>query len=482
MIPLDDELFSRRKKIVLDHSLKMSYQYTKWEQKNRYTRAENRRYLKFLVPDGLRILDLGCGNGDLLASMSPSYGVGIDFNSHLIDKAIAKYPTLNFIVGDVENPSTINTLKGPFDVIIISDIVGELDDVQALLMHLHQHCTEETRFIITYYNTFWEPFLKLAERLGLKKPQVEQNWLSTADIRNILELADFDVIKQDWRQLVPYRILGLGHLFNRYIATLPLIRKACLRNYAVARSQKAQKRKNYSATVLIPCRNERGNIEDAVLRIPKFCDDLEIIFVEGHSSDGTLEEIQRIILKYPEYDIKSLIQPGTGKADAVRAGFEIARGEVLMILDADLTMPPEDLPKFYEALVTKKGEFINGSRLVYPMEKQAMRFFNQIANRIFSLLFTYLLNQRFTDTLCGTKVLHRRHYDQIVANRAYFGDFDPFGDFDLIFGATKLNLKIVEVPIRYANRQYGTSQISRFRHGVLLVKMVFFSFRKLKSF
>ena len=479
---MDDISFSKRKKVVLDHSLKMSYQYSRWEHKNRYTHAEHRRYLKFLVPEGLRILDIGCGVGDLLASMSPSYGVGIDFNPQLIDQAIAKYPSLNFIVGDVENPQTISNLKGPFDIIILSDIIGELDDVQTFLTLLHQHCTEETRFIITFYNTFWEPLLKLAEHLGLKKPQVEQNWLSTADIRNILELADFDVIKQDWRQLVPYKLLGLGHLVNRYIATLPLIRKACLRNYAVARSQKVQRRKNYSATVLIPCRNERGNIEDAVLRTPKFCDDIEIIFVEGHSSDGTPEEIQRIISKYPEYDIKSLVQPGIGKADAVRAGFEIARGEVLMILDADLTLPPEDLPKYYEALVSKKGEFINGSRLVYPMEKQAMRFLNQIANRIFSLIFTYLLNQRFTDTLCGTKVLHRRHYDQIVVNRAYFGDFDPFGDFDLMFGATKLNLKIAEVPIRYANRQYGTSQISRFRHGILLIKMVIFAFRKFKSF
>jgi 2-polyprenyl-3-methyl-5-hydroxy-6-metoxy-1,4-benzoquinol methylase len=479
---MNDIAFSKRKKKVLDHSLKMSYQYTEWEYKNRYTHEENQRYLKFLVPKGLRVLDLGCGRGDYLASMSPSYGVGIDFNSHLINQAIVKFPTLNFIVGDVEDPDTISSLEGPFDIIILSDIIGELDDVQVFLMLLHQHCTEETRFIITYYNTFWEPLLKIAECLGLKKPQVEQNWLSTADIRNILELADFDVIKQDWRQLIPYKLLGLGHIFNRYIATLPLIRKACLRNYAVARSQRAQKRKEYSATVLVPCRNERGNIEDAVLRIPKFCDDLEIIFVEGHSSDGTLEEIQRVILKYPEYDIKSLTQPGIGKADAVRAGFAIARGDVLMILDADLTMPPEDLPKFYEALVSKKGEFINGSRLVYPMEKQAMRFFNQIANRIFSLLFTYLLNQRFTDTLCGTKVLHRRHYDQIVANRVYFGDFDPFGDFDLIFGATKQNLKIVEVPIRYANRQYGTSQISRFHHGMLLIKMVIFAFKKLKSF
>jgi glycosyltransferase involved in cell wall biosynthesis len=237
---------------------------------------------------------------------------------------------------------------------------------------------------------------------------------------------------------------------------------------------------NPSTTVLIPCRNEKGNIENAVKRLPNFCDDLEIIYVEGNSQDGTLDEIHRVIKAYPDKDIKVLVQDGKGKGDAVRKGFDNARGDILMILDADLTVPPEDLPKFYRAIVTGKGEYINGTRLVYPMDDQAMRFLNFWANRTFSVLFSWLLNQRFTDTLCGTKVLTKKNYEKIVSNRSYFGDFDPFGDFDLIFGATKLNLKVVEVPIRYAAREYGETQISRFRHGWLLLKMVFFAYKKLK--
>ena len=235
-----------------------------------------------------------------------------------------------------------------------------------------------------------------------------------------------------------------------------------------------------STTVLIPCRNEKGNIESAVKRLPDFCEDLEILYVEGNSQDGTLDEIRRVIAAYPNRDIKVLIQDGKGKGDAVRKGFDNARGDVLMILDADLTVPPEDLPKFYKAISSGKGEYINGTRLVYPMDDQAMRFLNFWANRTFSVLFTWLLNQRFTDTLCGTKVLTKKNYEKIVANRSYFGDFDPFGDFDLIFGATKLSLKVVEVPIRYAAREYGETQISRFRHGWLLLKMVFFAYKKLK--
>ena len=472
---------TERKKAILDNSVKLSENRLHWDRKNRYFRTEHYRYMKFLVQDGLKVLDLGCGTGDLLASLKPSFGVGIDFNPGSIEEAKKKYPSLRFIVGDVEDLPVLHSFEGPFDIIILSDIIGELDDIQSFLGMLHHHCTSETRIIVTYYNTMWGPFLRLAEILRLKRSQVEQNWLSTADIRNVVELAGFEVIKQDWRQIIPYRFLGLGSLFNRYVATLPFIRKVSLRNYAIARPVQAGARKTASTTILIPCRNEKGNIENAFLRIPLFCNDIEIIFVEGHSSDGTLDEIQRIISKYPDYDIKVLSQRGIGKADAVRSGFEVARGDILMILDADLTMPPEDLPKYYEALVTGKGEFINGSRLVYPMEKDAMRFLNQIANHMFSLLFTYLLNQRFTDTLCGTKALYRNHYEKIVANRSYFGDFDPFGDFDLIFGATKLNLKVVEVPIRYASREYGTSQISRVSHGFLLVRMVLFAFRKLKA-
>jgi glycosyltransferase involved in cell wall biosynthesis len=233
--------------------------------------------------------------------------------------------------------------------------------------------------------------------------------------------------------------------------------------------------------VIVPARNERGNIEPAVRRIPRFADDIEIIFVEGHSTDGTWEEIERVAAAYPQYDIKTMRQRGVGKADAVFSAMDRARGDVVMILDADLTMPPEQLPKFWHAIRSGKGEFVNGSRLVYPMEDEAMRFLNLVANRLFSILFTWLLSQRLTDTLCGTKVLRRSDYERLRQGRAYFGDFDPFGDFDLLFGASKLGLKIVEVPIRYGNRAYGETQISRFRHGVMLLRMVLFAFLRVKA-
>ncbi len=326
----------------------------------------------------------------------------------------------------------------------------------------------------------WHPALKLAEALRLRMPQLPQSVLAPADIRALAELADFEAVKTERRLLMPFSLLGLGRLVNRFVAPIPLIRQLCLRHYTVCRSLRHRHRVK-SATVVIPARNEKGNIEAAVRRMPDFADDLEIIFVEGHSRDGTWDEIQKVVAAYPGYDIKAIQQTGKGKADAVFAAFDIARGDVLMILDADLTMPPEELPKFWQALQSGRGEFINGSRLIYPMEDRAMRFLNLIANKLFSLVFTWLLSQRLTDTLCGTKVIRRQDYVRLKEDRAYFGDFDPFGDFQLIFGASKLGLRIVEIPIRYANRTYGETQISRIREGFILIRMVMVAFMRIKA-
>jgi glycosyltransferase involved in cell wall biosynthesis len=320
----------------------------------------------------------------------------------------------------------------------------------------------------------------LAEATGMKMPQPPQNVLSRADVRALAALGDFDAVKDETRVFSPVRLFGLGRLVNRFLAPLPLIGSLCLRDFTVCRSLRRSAEVR-SATVVIPARNERGNIEAAVKRIPRFLEPLEIIFVEGHSRDGTWEEIERVAAAHPDYDIKAMRQPGTGKGDAVFAGFDAARGDVLMILDADLTMPPEQLPKFWDAICSGKGEFVNGSRLVYPMEQEAMRSLNLVANKTFSLLFTWLLSQRFTDTLCGTKALYRSDYARIKAARSYFGEFDPFGDFELIFGASKLGLKAVEIPIRYASRTYGETQISRFRHGFMLLRMVLFAFMRIKA-
>jgi SAM-dependent methyltransferase len=473
--------FSPRKQQIFSLAEKLAPQRDKWIARNRFFYQEDLRYLKFLIPSGSTILELGCATGYVLSALAPSRGVGVDFSPAMVEIARINHPELSFVVRDIEDASSLAALQQTFDVILLSDAIGSLDDCQATVQSLHPLCHRDTRLVVCYYSRLWEPVLALARACGLQMPTTQQNALSSEDIANLLDLAGFDVVKRDWRQLLPRKLFGLGRLVNNYIAPLPGIRRLCLRSYVVARPLGRPIVPAPSATVVIPCRNESGNIEAAIKRMPRFCDRLEVIFVEGHSQDDTLQEVYRVQAAHPEVDIKVLTQDGKGKGDAVRKGFHAASGDILMILDADLTVPPESLPKFYDLMASGKAEFVNGSRLVYPMENDAMRFLNFLANLAFSKLFTWLLNQRFTDTLCGTKVISRRHYKMLEANRSYFGEFDPFGDFDLIFGASKLNLKVIELPIRYANRTYGETQISRFQHGWLLLRMVLFAFRKLKA-
>ncbi len=448
-----------------------------WRNRNRYYYDNQEKHFRFLVPEGLSILELGCGTGDLIDALRPKRGVGIDFSSEMVRIARERYPNIEFRMADMEK---IEGWEETFDVLIISDVVGHLMDIEETLRQLHIFCRPDTRIIISYYNFLWEPVLKMGEMLGLKMPQHYQNWLSSSDICNLLSLAHFQVIKLEFCLLVPKRIPWFSNFINRYFASLPGLRRLCLCQYIVARPIRQKEKIEFSTTILVPCKNEKGNIEAAVKRIPPFGQHQEIIFVDGHSTDGTQEEVNRIIKTYPEKDIRLMVQDGQGKGDAVRKGFAVAKGDILMILDADLTVPPEDLPKFYMALAEDHGEFINGCRLVYPMEKQAMRLLNYLGNKFFSIMFTWILNQRFKDTLCGTKSIFKKDYEKIKANRSYFGDFDPFGDFDLIFGAVKQNLKVVEVPIRYRERTYGKTNISRFRHGWLLMKITIFAYKKIK--
>jgi hypothetical protein len=373
------------------------------------------------------------------------------------------------------------TLTEKYDLVIISNLIGFVEDIQHVFEEVRKVCHPSTKVIVQFYNSLWEPLITFAEMTGLKKKTPVQNWLNSSDIGNLLYIAGFQVYRNTKRMLLPVYIPLLSELFNRYLAKLPVLKFFSINLYSFARPLPAGESELYSVSVVIPARNESGNIENAVRRLPAMGSRTQLIFVEGNSTDNTWEKIQEVQKSYSAtHEIVIARQGGKGKADAVRTGFELANGDILMILDADLTVPPEDLPKFYHAISAGMGDFINGTRLVYPMEKEAMRFLNYLGNHFFSWMFTWLLEQRFKDTLCGTKVMFRRDYERLKKNRIYFGDFDPFGDFDLIFGAYKLNLKITEVPIRYRERTYGSTNISRFKHGLILLRMCLFASRKCK--
>ncbi len=430
-----------------------------------------------LIPAGATVLEIGCAEGHLLAAMAPGQGVGVDFSDTAITQARKTYPELEFIVADAHD---FDLGQRTFDYIIVSELLNDIWDVQTFLTWIKRYCAPHTRLIFNVQSHLWSLPLRAARKLGLAARLLVQNWLTPHDIENLLEISGYQPLRKWGEVLLPVYIPLLSSFANRYLVRISPFRFLAFSSVLMARPDLPPKVENPTASVVVAARNESGHIDELMARIPEMGSGTEIVFVEGNSTDGTFEAIARAIEAHPERNCKLLKQPGKGKGDAVRCGFDAASGDILMILDADITVPPEDLPRFHSLLAGGAAEFVNGVRLVYPMNDQAMRFANLIGNRFFSWAFSWLLGQQIRDTLCGTKVLWRADYQRIAANRSHFGDFDPFGDFDLLFGAAHLNLKIMEVPIRYRARRYGETNISRWRHGVLLLRMVMFAARRIK--
>jgi SAM-dependent methyltransferase len=433
-----------------------------------------------LVPEGSRVLEVGCGRGELLRRLKPARGLGIDLSPRMIERARAGTTadgSCEFRMGDAGTFDAGET----FDFVVADYLVGYLGDVQACFENLRRAAHARTRLCLTSVNNVWTPVLMLGQWMGVVTRQPPSNWLSTKDLINLLELAGWEVVHASTEQLMPFRVPLLSGFFNRFLARLPGLRNLGSSLYLIARPVRMPIAPALSCSVIVPARNEAGNIRAALERIPVMGAWTEVIFVEGNSRDDTWEVIEREVAAYAgPLRVKALKQPGRGKWDAVRTGFAAASGDVLVIQDADLTAPPEELSKFFAAIASGAAEFANGSRLVYPMEKQAMRFLNLVGNKFFALALSYALGQPIKDSLCGTKMILRRDYERLMQRIADWGAFDPFGDFNLLFGAARLKLRIRDVPVRYKDRTYGATNISRFRHGWLLLKMTAFGLLKLK--
>lgn len=427
------------------------------------------------VPPGMRVLECGCGRGELLSSLQPARGLGTDLSPKMIALARGAHvenQQVEFRVADAQS----TTLSEAFDYIVLNFLVGYLTDIQSALTRLTSASHPRTRLVITSLNHVWLLPLKWAQWLGVVTPQPPSNWLSTDDLISLLELSGWEVISSGTMQLFPFNIPFLTAFANRFLGNLPFVRWFGITQTIIARPRAmVALPKQMRCSVIVPARNEEGNIQSAIDRMPILGAGTEIIFVEGNSRDNTWAAIESALAIYSgPHALRAIRQPGRGKWDAVRAGFEIATGEVVVIQDADLTAPPEDLPKFFEAIISGSTEFANGSRLVYPMEAAAMRFLNLLGNKFFALSLSYVLGQRVKDSLCGTKMLLHSDYLRIRERIRELGDFDPFGDFNLLFGAALLDLRIRDIPVRYKDRTYGETNISRFSHGWLLLKMTFF--------
>lgn len=442
-----------------------------------YYRDRLKAIFGLLIPQGASVLEIGCARGDLLASLNPGLGVGVDLSPEMVQIARATHPGLQFVVGDAHE---LNLGNQQFDFIVMSDVINDVWDLQKVLHQLDPYCTPATRVVFNFYSHLWQTPLAIAQFMGLATSNLPQNWFTRHDLKNLLELSGFDVIRK-WEDVIaPLPFPALSKIANRYLSKVAPFRWFAMTNLLVARPAATVAVSLPTVSVVVAARNEEGHIVELMARIPEMGGGTEIVFVEGNSTDDTWGAIERAILANPHRSCKLIKQPGKGKGDAVRTGFDAATGDILMILDADITVPPEDLHRFYDVLASGKGEFANGVRLVYPMQEEAMRFANLLGNKFFSAAFSWLLGQPIRDTLCGTKVIWAKDYKRLAANRVYFGDFDPFGDFDLLFGAAKMNLKIMEVPIRYRARRYGETNIQRWSHGWILLRMVVFAARRIK--
>ena len=447
-----------------------------WIRRNRYFYIRLKRVLQFIVEPGKRVLEVRCQTGHLLAAVKPAYGVGVEISEAMVECARRLHPGLHFVTSDPEDLE----LNETFDYVLFSHIFDTVDILRAF-ERIRRHCTPETRIVVINFNHLWEPILEFASKTGLRAKFVEPNWVSENDIRGFLKLAGFRPVRKHRLLLFPKWIPLFSAAMNGVLARLPGLRRLCMMQVMVARPiSEGPREEDVSVSVVVPCRNEAGNIQHAVERIPAMGKHTEILFCDDQSTDGTAREIERMQASRPDKRIRLIQGPGRGKAENVWTGFRAARGDVLMILDADLTVMPEELPMFFRALVSSRGDFINGTRLVYPVQERAMKFANMIGNKLFGLLFSFLLDQRIKDTLCGTKVLWRKDWLRMETNLGTWGITDLWGDYELLFGASKLNLEIVEVPVHYQERTHGVTKMTRvLSNGLRMLGICWHAWRRL---
>ncbi|MDG2306752.1 MAG: bifunctional class I SAM-dependent methyltransferase/glycosyltransferase family 2 protein [Candidatus Binatia bacterium] len=437
-----------------------------------------RDLLRDIVEPDRDVLCLRSDVGQYLDWVRPRRGVGIEISPELTDIAKQQRPGFEFLTGDVENPE----VDGTFDYILIVDAVNELFDVQGTLENLRPNCRPDTRIVIVFYNFLWQPLAELAERLGMKREQPKQSWLSFQHLAQLAQLAGYEPVRRYRKTLWPFPTPLVGTLLNGGIAKLPLFERLCLTQALVLRPtpEPAQRAEDVTVSVVIPCKDEFGNIEAAVRRTPQMGAHTELVFCDDRSTDGTADEVRRLQRENPDRNIRLVEGPGICKAENVWAGFDAAEGDILMILDGDLAVPPEELPKFYQALVDGRGEFINGTRMVYPMRNQAMRLLNVFGNKLFSMLFGFVLGQDISDTLCGTKAVWRRDYERMRPLRGSWGTNDRWGDYELIFGAARLGLRHLDLPVHYMERTYGDTKMNkRLGNARVMLRMSLEAYRRL---
>jgi ubiquinone/menaquinone biosynthesis C-methylase UbiE len=443
--------------------------YDYWKQKNAYYYSTIKSFISRIIPPDSRVLEVGCGTGEILAAMKPARGVGIDISQKMTELASRKYPQYTFIHSPIEDLK----LEEKFDYIIMVDVVDHVYDVMDVFQSLYRFCHPKTQVILTTINPWWDPILMFMEKIGAKMPEGPHNFIEKRNLSKMLELLNFTLSYSGYLLLFPKRIPLLSFLMNSIgTRTWGLKKLSAVQYMLIQPTVKNDTDLGLGCSVVIPCYNEQDNIEEAVRRIPKMGKETEIIVVNDCSTDRTAEKTKELQNEFPNLKLVDY-SPNRGKGYAVRKGFESATQEIIMILDADISTYPEELPRFFDPLNKGICQFVNGTRMVYPMENQAMRTLNLFGNKMFGFIMSFITQQNLTDTLCGTKAFYRSDLKRIRWG------LDKWGDFDLLFGAAKMGSKIMEVPVHYMSRKSGESKMKSFRHCFHLLKACLIGFREL---
>jgi ubiquinone/menaquinone biosynthesis C-methylase UbiE len=430
------------------------------------------RWTKALVPPRRRVLDIGCGRGDVLAAVRPTVGLGLDLSPTMVRRAAADHghgtSGLQFIEQAVEEFQG----DGTFDAALLTNTLEYAYDIGAILDRARAALRDNGRLLITTANPVWSPIFKAASKVGMRIPECDRLWVTNEDLDNLLKLHGFEVVDKRMDLVLPKPVPGLGDALNWAVSRTPVMRYLGSTQLIAARKL-PEKARAYSVSAIVPCYNEAGNVERCVREMVKLGSRTELIIVDDGSKDGTAALVNPALRS--DIDVKVVsYSPNVGKGNAVQRGFERATGDILMILDADLTTHPEELGPLYEAMSTGRAEFVNCTRFVYPMDGQAMKFANYVGNKVFTIAVSLVMDRRVSDTLCGTKAMFRTDYEHFTMGR------DPWGDYDFLFGAAQLRLAVCELPVHYRDRLAGVSKMNSMKHAKNLVRMCLHGFRQVQ--
>tara|TARA_B110000977_G_scaffold125183_1_gene160299 strand:+ start:1495 stop:2904 length:1410 start_codon:yes stop_codon:yes gene_type:complete len=455
---------------TLNYYLKNKESRENFLKKKNFLFDEISKALNYLINDSNYVKFFCCGNSSIVNKVN-SKNIYINEINNTFINSLTK--------SEIKKEDEINKNLN-FDHIVIADIEHQ-KFITKNLIDLNEKIDNECRVIVLSKSIFWSTLINFYKKIKNIGPD-KNNFLPYSNLRKIFLNTNFEIVKNEKIIFFPFQFSLLTKFINQ-IFRFPVLNFFCMINLTVLK--KVQK-KNYQAegkkiSFIIPCKNEGGNIKFFYEKIINSTINAEFLFGNDNSSDNTLDEIKKLQQAIPNKEIKIYDGPGVCKSENVYKGINLASGEIILIYDADLTVSFDDLVNSINLLLKTDADFINCTRMIMPQQKNAMKFLNFYGNLFFAFLFSILFKQKITDTLCGTKIFFKKDWEQIKKYNNTWGAKDLWGDFDLLLGAYKNNLKIVENPISYTDRKEDETKMTGIiKNSIRMLIITFVAYYKLR--